>query len=218
MQLKKGADVFSAAGEKIGSIDRVVINPETKEITHLVIEKGILFPTNKVIPIEYVNRGVEDQITLEKNAEELEVLPSYDPDSYISLDRTDYPDEDQGIDASYWYPPLYHSWWTTHGGSPGWYPKPRYVKAENVIPEETVALEEGAKVISKDGKHIGNVEEVIVETAEYLATHIVVSEGFFLKERKLVPTIWIKDVFEDQVTLSVRSDLFDQLPEYESVS
>lgn len=107
----------------------------------------------------------------------------------------------------YWYPPLYHSWWTTMGGSPGWYPKPRYVKAEDVIPEETVALQEG--------EHIGNVEEVIVETAEYLATHIVVSEGFFLKERKLVPTIWITDVDEDQVTLSVFSDLFDRLPEYE---
>jgi uncharacterized protein YrrD len=101
------------------------------------------------------------------------------------------------------------------GGSPGVYPKPKFVKTENVIPDETVALEEGAKVISRDGEHIGNVEEVIVETAEYLATHIVVSEGLFLKERKLVPTIWITDVDEDQVTLSVDSDLFERLPEYE---
>jgi len=99
-----------------------------------------------------------------------------------------------------------------------WYAKPRFVKAENVIPEDTVALEEGAKVISKDGKHIGNVEQVIVETSDHRATHIVVSEGFFLKERKLVPTIWITDVDEDQVTLSVWSDLFERLPEYESVS
>jgi uncharacterized protein YrrD len=215
MQLKKGADVFSSAGEKIGSIERVVLNPETKEVTHLVVEKGILFATNKVIPIEYVNMEAGERITLEKNAEELEVLPSYDPESYINLDKTNYPDQDQNIDALYWYPPLYHSWWTTMGGSPGVYPKPKFVKTENVIPDETVALEEGAKVISRDGEHIGNVEEVIVETAEYLATHIVVSEGLFLKERKLVPTIWITDVDEDQVTLSVDSDLFERLPEYE---
>lgn len=132
MQLKKGADVFSSAGEKIGSIDRVVIDPETKEASHLVVEKGVLFTTNKVIS------------------------------------------------------------------------------------DETVALKEGAKVISKDGEHIGNVEEVIIETAEDVATHIVVSKGFFLKDRKLVPSIWISDVDEDQVILSVWSDLFDQLPEYES--
>lgn len=73
-------------------------------------------------------------------------------------------------------------------------------------------------MISKDGKHIGNVEEVIVETDEYRATHIVVSEGIFLRERKLVPTIWIRDVVEDQITLSVYSDLFDRLPDYEPVS
>jgi len=218
MQLKKGAEVFSSAGEKIGSLDRVVLNPETKEVTHLVVEKGILFTTNKVIPVEYINLEVGDRIALEKTAQELEVLPSYDSESYINLDKTDYPDEDQSLNAVYWYPPLHYPWWTTGGSSPMWYAKPRFVKAENVIPEDTVALEEGAKVISKDGKHIGNVEQVIVETSDHRATHIVVSEGFFLKERKLVPTIWITDVDEDQVTLSVWSDLFERLPEYESVS
>jgi len=218
MQLKKGADVFSSVGEKIGSLDRVVINPESKEVTHLVVEKGVLFTINKVIPIEYVNMQERDRIALEKTAEELEVLPSYDPDSYINLDKTDYPDEDQSLNAVYWYPPLHYPWWTTGGGSPIWYAKRRFVKAENVIPKDTVALEEGAKVISKDGEHIGNVEQVIVETAEHRATHIVVSAGFFLKGQKLVPTIWITDVDEDQVTLSVWSDLFDRLPEYESVS
>ena len=217
MQLKKGAEVFSSAGEKIGSIDRVVINPETKEVTHLVVEKGILFTTNKVIPIEYVNLEEGDRIQLEKNAQELEALPSYNPDTYINMDWTGYPEEEQKLEAVYWYPPLHSPWWVTSGGRPGMYAKPIYVKAETVIPEETVALEEGAKVISKDGKHIGNVDEVIVETSEQRATHFVVSEGFFLKERKLVPTLWITDVEEDQITLSVRSELFEQLPEYESV-
>lgn len=216
MKLKKGAEVFSSVGEKIGSIDRVVINPETKEVSHIVVEKGFLFSTNKVIPIEYVDKEAGDRLTLEKNAQELEVLPSYDPDSYINLDHTAFPDEEQQLDASYWYPPVDYSWWTTAGGRPGEFPKPRYIKAEHVIPDETVALKEGAKVTSKDGEHVGNVEEVIIKTVEDIATHIVVSEGIFLKERKLVPTTWITDVDEDQVRLCVESDLFDQLPEYET--
>ena len=218
MELKKGANVFSSAGEKIGSLDRVVLNPETKKVTHLVVEKGILFTSNKVIPVEYVNMEVGDRIALDKTAQELKALPSYDPNSYISLDRTDYPDEEQNLEAVYWYPPLFYSWWAANAGTPVWYPKPRFVKKEDVIPEETIALEEGAKVISKDGKHIGNVEDVIVDTDEFRATHIVVSEGFFLRERKLVPTIWIRNVAEDQITLSVYSDLFDRLPDYEPVS
>ncbi len=218
MKLKKGAEVFSSEGEKIGVLDRVVLNPETKEVSYLVVEKGILFTTNKVIPVEYVNMEVGDRIALEKNAQELEALPFYDPDAHIELDRTNYPDEDQNLDAVYWYPPLYTSWWRTAGDVSEWYPKPKYVKTEDVIPDETVALEEGAKVVSVDGEHIGNVEEVIVETDEYRATHIVVSEGFFLQERKLVPTIWIMEVDEDEITLSVPSDLFDRLPEYQPAS
>jgi uncharacterized protein YrrD len=218
MQLKTGADVYSSAGEKIGSLDRVVLNPDTKEVTHLIVEKGIIFSTNKVIPIEYVNKEEGGKIALEKNAEELEVLPSYDPDSYVSLDKTDYPEEDQEVKAVYWYPSLYTSWWMSSGGAPAWYPKPRFVKAENVIPDETIALEEGAKVISKDGEHIGNVEEVIVESAEHVATHFVIGKGLFLKERKLVPTVWIADVDDDQVTLSVMSNLVDRLPEYDRVN
>jgi uncharacterized protein YrrD len=217
MQLKKGADVFSSAGEKIGSLDRVVINPETKDVTHLVVEKGVLFTMNKVIPIEYVNEQAGDRIELDRSAQELDALPSYDPAAYISLDQTEYPTEEQNLQAVYWYPPAYHSWWTTPGGLM-WHPIPKFVKTEDVLPEGTIALEEGAKVISKDGKHIGNLEQVIVETADHRATHIVISEGLFLKEHKLVPTIWITDVDEAEVKLSVGSDLIERLLAYETVT
>ena len=54
MQLKKGASVESSAGEKIGTLDRVVLDPETKEVTHIIVEKGWLFTENKVIQIQDV--------------------------------------------------------------------------------------------------------------------------------------------------------------------
>lgn len=215
MELKKGADVFSSVGEKVGYLDRVVINPDTKEVTHLVVQTGLVFSTNKVIPIEWVSMKVGDRIALKKNAQELEDLPEYDPDSYINLDKSAYPEEERKLDASYWNPPLYYPWWLSAGGTPGRYPKPKFVKAQDVIPDETVALKEGAKVISKDGEHIGNVEDVIVETDEYRATHLVIGTGFFLTEQKLVPTLWISDVDEDKIHLSVESQIFDRLPEYE---
>jgi len=216
MELTKGTDVFSSVGEKIGKLERVVLDPETKEVTHLIIEKGILFTTNRVVPIDYVKLEVEERITLDKTAQELEALPSYDPSTYLDLAKTDYPDLDRGVEAVYYYPPLHLSWWAMGGRI--WYPKPKFVKAEKVIPEGTIALEEGAKVISKDGEHLGNIERVIVEPSENRATHIVISEGLFSKERKLIPSLWIREVDEDEVHLSVWSDLFDQLPVYEPVA
>jgi hypothetical protein len=70
------------------------------------------------------------------------------------LDTTDTSEQAAEV---YFYPPHHVSWWATGGRL--WYPKPRYVlKSEKVIPDGTVALEEGAKVVSNDGEDIGEVE------------------------------------------------------------
>jgi len=189
------------------------------KVTNLVIKEGILFSVDKLVPIQYFNREVDNQITLNKTAQELEDLPPYEESSYVSINRQDYPesydDMDNDIESVYWYPPITLTWWTMVG--PIRTPRPKYVKKEKVIPTGKVALEEGAKVISRDGKTIGNVEQVIVEPDESHATHMVVGSGLLAKEYKLVPTLWVKDVVEDKVYLTVRSDFFERLPQHELV-
>jgi uncharacterized protein YrrD len=210
IKLMKNAEVFSSKGEKIGLLDRVVLDPETKQVSHIVVEKGIIFSTSKVIPISYVNLGGE-RITLTEDAMELEDLPDFIETSYISTTQANDPE--QIVDAIYFYPPQHVAWWRTGGRI--WYPKQRYVlKTMKSIPEDMVALEEGAKVFGRDGEEIGNLEEVIVESSEKRATHIVVSRGFFSAEHKLIPTLWITDVVEKEVYLSIDSELFEHLPEF----
>jgi uncharacterized protein YrrD len=70
-------------------------------------------------------------------------------------------------------------------------------------------------VISHDGELVGNVELVITESQDNRVTHFVISEGFLLKERKLVPAVWVTKVAEDEIYLSVESGLFEHLPEYQ---
>jgi len=45
----KGADVFTARGEKIGTFKRVVIDARTRDVADLVVDRGPLNP-EKVIP------------------------------------------------------------------------------------------------------------------------------------------------------------------------
>jgi len=214
IRLLKDAEIFSSVGEKIGKLDRVVLDPETKKVSHIVAKKGILFPNSKVIPVSYVNLDGE-RITLTKNAMELEDLPDFIESSYINMGNRD--NHEQNADTLYFYPPQYAAWWATGGNIT--YPKPRYVlETETAIPEGTVALEEGAKVFGNDGEDVGEVERVIVESTEKCATHIVVSRGLFSKEYKLVPTLWITDVMEDKVHLTIGSDMFERLPEHELVT
>ena len=110
MRLVKGADVYSANGKKIGSLSRVVIDPNTQEVSHLVIEKGLLFTANKIVPIDMVDRENDEKIILlnaEQNPDEFE---DFLEEHFVSLDSSDYPGE---IESSYWYPPADYAWWRT---------------------------------------------------------------------------------------------------------
>ena len=67
----------------------------------------------------------------------------------------------------------------------------------------------------KGRNKIGDIESIFVEPSQDRATHLEISRGLFLKERKVVPTTWITSVREDEVHLGVSSDLVEHLPEYQ---
>ena len=211
MRLTKGADVYSATGEKLGAVDRVIIDPNTKEVTHLVVSKGFLFTTNKIIGIDMINPDDTERISLISSAADLDKFQDFTDSHYVSLDQADAPPTDD-VPVATWNPPAEYAWW--HSG-PGmaYPPMPLFVrKAEQNIPEGTVALEEGAKVTSKDGHHVGNVADVYVDKEDNRATHILVSSGTLVKEQKLLPVTWISEIDEHEVRLSVDEDFLKRVP------
>lgn len=209
--LINGAEVFSTVGEKIGSLDRVVIDPATKEISHIIVKEGMIFSNSKVIPISYVNLDGE-QITLTKTAAELESAPEFDDDMYIATEEKSNPEHK--VKTLYLYPPVSLAGWSTSARV--WKPTPKFVvKKEKVLPDGTIALERGAQVTSSDGENLGEIEQIIIGTPEDRATHIVISQGFLSKEHKLIPTMWITNVMKDEVHLSIDSEILEKLPEHE---
>src|SRR6185295_19741970 len=75
---------------------------------------------------------------------------------------------------------------------------------EQNIPDGTVALKEGAKVITADGKHVGNVERVLADSSVDQITDLVISTGLINKEMRLIPIKWVMTVDEDTVHLRVK--------------
>jgi sporulation protein YlmC with PRC-barrel domain len=222
MQFRRGASVFTSDGQHVGEIDRVVIDPKTDEITHVVVEKGFLLTVDKVVPISLIGPATENRVTLRENAGDLEALPDFEEKHYVLLDEKRLKEaSSQGYPRPlHWYPPVRTMWWHNGGylGYPGFfgYTMPPYVlETERNIPEGTIALREGAKVLSSDGKHVGDVEAVLTDPEEDRATHLVISQGLLLKERKLVPTSWISMVMSDEIHLAVGSHLIEGLQEYE---
>jgi uncharacterized protein YrrD len=214
MDFKDNTDVVNAKGEKIGSVDRVVIDPQSRKVTHLVAKKGILFTREKVIPIEQVDRVGENEVFLKEIVDPNE-LPDFEEEYHIpAQERDESRDERPGYARPLmWYP---------HPGVPSWgmgtypmYHAPHtYLRTRRNIPKGTVALEEGANVVCRDGEKAGKIERIYSDPEEHRATHLVISSGLISKEKKLVPSIWVARIEEDEVHLNVGCEVIDRLPPF----
>ena len=221
MQFKENAEVLTSEGRKVGRIDRVVIEPKTKTATHLVVKKGILFTRDKVIPMDDVDSADEDRVVLKKGADKPDEFPNFEETHHIPVDHVKsfrLHRQDWAARQSIWHHPQPGIGWWGEVTYPR-YPKPEFtVQTERNIPPGTVALEEGAKVVGADDEAVGRVERVFTEPEEHRATHLLVSKGMLVEEKKLIPTLWVDSVFEDEIRLSVESDLIKDLPVYDAHS
>ena len=243
-QLREGADVFTPRDEQVGKVTGFVLDPATNEVTHIVVQKGWLLLEDKVVPFEMVNSATEDRVVLNEGISSFEELPSFEETHFLRTRETNMPtagesthhrevddispateiSRETSVDADvnevdrpsstyapsyYWYPPQGYI-----GYPIGYYGLPPMETVRN-IPEDTVPLKEGTDIISSDGEHVGDVERLFVEPGSNKATHFVISQGVFFKDRKLVPAHWVRSIDEDTIQLSVTAQVLEQLPSYE---
>ncbi len=212
MQFKENAEVVTWDGDKVGRIDRVVIDPRTSEVTDLVVKKGLLFTEDKVIPIDRIDSATEDRVVLKEGSGNLEDFSDFQESHYVPVDQAD-PAEQAGLirPMAWYYPFPGEGWW---GAYPGYGRPPFVVTTEKNIPSGTVPIKEGSKVLGSDGEHVGDVERIYTEPTENRVTHLVIVRGLLSRERKLVPTAWVEEVAEEEIRLSVTKAFIDRLPDY----
>lgn len=219
MQFKEGTNITTFDGEKVGTVKRVVIDPRSKEVTHIVVHKGVLFTQDKLIPIDLIHSATPNAITLRQGIQDIDTVRDFEEVHYIPVDdetlRAMYPTS--LIDTAqplYWYPPI-----TAPRGSNFLFQSSASeegyaTQVEQNIPDNMVALKEGANVYSADGEHVGDIEQVFVDPDAERATHFVIKEGIIFKDRKLIPATWVSTVGEDEVHLAVGARVIDSLKTY----
>jgi uncharacterized protein YrrD len=216
MQFKEGTHVYTADQKEVGTVDRVVIDPNTNEITHIVVRKGWLFTEDKVVPTTLIDMAIEDRVQLRAGVQNLDDLPPFEEAYYVTPgDGTEGAYGAGYARPLYWNPPIGAAWTGYYGGYYG-YPLAPYVAfTEQNIPEGTVGLKEGARVTSADGENVGHVERVFTNDELNRATHLLVAEGWLFKEKRLVPVDWVRSVDEDEIHLSVNARTLESVPAYE---
>jgi sporulation protein YlmC with PRC-barrel domain len=222
----------------VGSIDRVVIDPETMQVSHIVVRKGWLFTEDKVVPTSWVERATADEVRLQAGVGNLDDLPEFEEIHYLPYDFDGYATGTTGTKGDgaagyarplYAYPPLGANWLGLRGAYG--YPMRRYgagayssqlqaTEVERNIPEGTVALKQGTSVFDNTGDKVGSVVRVFTDGETQEATHLLISEGWLFKEKRLVPVDWIRDVSgadvsgDEAVHLKVSADFLQRVPEY----
>lgn len=210
LQFQQNANVVTANGRPVGQIERVVVHPESKAVSHIVVRTGsLLKKEERVVPVDLIAATDEKRITLRADAGDLNSLPSFEEKRLVPRADHDLPPETgPTLPATNVYgAPLV--------GLPAQPPSSsgeEFVKrTEQNIPEGSVAMKEGAKVIASDGKAVGNVERLVADAPADQATYLVVSLGSLGRDRKLVPIDQVSLIDEDEVHLSVEGDSLKEL-------
>ena len=222
MKFRKGVHVFTADDQDIGVVDRVVLDPHTSEVTGVIVRQGVLFTEDKVVPIDLIGSATEERVTLRKSEQALHELPPFEERYFVSAHQAEAEDEAIPVpyaDPLYAYPPLGTAWWinSPYGEvAPGDIAPDVVERVHRNIPEGMLAIKEGARVLSSEDAHVGDVEEVFTDPDTNRATHFVISKGLLFKAHKLIPTSWVHLPGEDEVTLNVTASVVESLPDYQS--
>lgn len=210
LDLREGSHIQTAEGDDLGAVRQFVVKPSTAEFTHLLVEKGVFFTDDRVVPVEAVDH-VEDDVIILRDEVDPGTLPGFVREHYTSIDeetgsRLGVPGGDMWrFPTSHIGPfPLYPAYPIAAGDpAPPAEPRVRSQLAESEI------VGANTPVMSTNGEKVGTVSEVRVDNEGHLS-HLVVDLGF-LSDEKVLPAHWVESIESDGIRLAVSNTAVESL-------
>lgn len=212
MKIDLGTDVFGSDGEKVGTVERIVVDSNTKAIHQFIVHRGFLTHDDKLVDVDMVSGQGDDGLRLDLTSEQVDQLPDYVEERFVQI-----PEHDR--DALPFIIPsamgggayLYGAPYAGRGyegaqdsffdAAPSAAP---IVRDESNIPETDVMISEGTDVYGADGDKVGSVGEVLVGNNGAI-NGFIVSKGLIFKKDVRVPIDWVESADGDEIRLSVTS-------------
>ncbi len=205
MKIDIGVRVRTVDGEEIGKVERVIINPDSKEVDALVVHRGLILTRDVVVPLSLIQEAERDEVTLRIGSAQLAALPDFVERHYAATSPGEAaispytpgsvlfplvsPQRVPGVPAPY---DAVHQEWQA--------------------PTQDVDISEGTEVRSLDGP-IGVVGEVRTDPLTDRASAIVVKGGLGLDRELTIPIESVSEVADDHIQLSLTTRQVEALPE-----
>jgi hypothetical protein len=188
MDIRPNAKVMATDG-KAGFVTRIILNPDTERVTHLVVDGPPAGPV--LVPLQRVIAADDDAVHLDLTILQLTAL---DPFLEEDMALTQRPRPMSGDMSSYGYV----------AGPVPYADSTELVRVTHErVPEGELAIRPGAKVHATDG-HVGEVHHFLVDLAAGQMTHFVLQEGHFWGRHEVqVPVSAISRTEEQEVYLTL---------------
>jgi len=208
IEFREGTGVYTADGAHVGSVERIVVEPVEKRVTHLVVAEGVLRSHDKVLPVELVEHIAPDRI---------ELRPGVDVDRLADFEEAgSLPFES----------PERRGPWVLASSADGFrpvaiptlgavllYAEPQPGSTRRSVPAGSVAFTTGTHVLASDERDLGRLDEVITDQDDRV-THLIVEKGLLRHTRRAIPVSWIVEDSESQIRLAVDSSVVEAVPAY----
>ncbi|HEX6386047.1 MAG TPA: BON domain-containing protein [Anaerolineae bacterium] len=193
-----GAQVHCQDG-KCGKLAKVVVNPETLQVTDLIVEEGFLLKRARVFPISVVETATAEEIHLSINSDELGNFREYR--------EVEYEAPAPGGNASFQEP---------YAGMPlnvSKVPMVREKVREGISSDELIVVQQGTPVSNAKGK-VGKLDHVLSAEDSNEITHLVVRHGALFGELLVIPVSMVEHVGEKGILIAPTDNELKELDRY----
>jgi osmotically-inducible protein OsmY/uncharacterized protein YrrD len=200
-----GAKVYGGENP-CGKLRKVVVDPHTNQVTDLIVERGFLKKTGRVLPVSAVERTEDQGIYLDVACDDLE--------NYLEYRQVDFTKPAPGWGRTEPYkaehtvcrPDLYMTICTE-----AVVPRVRY-RVHEGIPSTSEVIQAGTPVKTIDGD-LGKVDHVLVNSWSGQITHLVVRKGL-IPQYPVIPIDMVENVSEESIFVKKREKELEGLPRY----
>jgi sporulation protein YlmC with PRC-barrel domain len=174
-----------------GEVRRIVVDPTTTTVTHLVIEPRHRAKDARLVPVDLVTAATAGEVTLRCTIAEFDRLDAAE-------ERDPVEGRGEGT-VDLVAPP------------PAWTPRLARIVVQDVVPVGEVLVSPGDRVDALDGE-IGQVHGFLVDPDDQHVTYLLLREGHFLGRREVAIPAGAVTPAEGAVRVNLTKKQIEDLP------
>lgn len=215
IKLELGQDVYARDGEKVGSVDRLIINPRTRAIEEIIVHSGFFTREDKLIETGLIERADSGGVRLNASGDEVHGFPTFVEERYTAAPHEGWQDAGMVIPNAGGTGQLLYEAPVTGRGYPNtgsiFDPAPidpPPLETTSNVPENDAMISDGTDVVGANGNKLGMVSDVTFD-AEGGLEGFTVKAGLFFKHDVRINADQIAEIGSNHIRLSITADQAD---------